>query len=214
MAVLSGSLALATGCAQSPPPVSDKVQAAYESGKALPTQVKQITVAAVGDSVTEGNSPDFNKAQLGTLSWPSRLPKTARFVGGWAKKGSTTATILANVQHVDADVAVIIAGTNDIDKLSFAQSSTNMEAIVAKVGARRTVISSIPPYDPDPEQAVSYNRQMEAFAKVRGWTFVDAMAGVRTAENTYAPGLTIDGVHPNEKAVDAISARLSEAVTG
>jgi lysophospholipase L1-like esterase len=209
---LSAAMTAMAGCAAAPPPVSDKVQAAYESGRALPTPVKQITVAAVGDSVTEGNSPDFNKSQLGTLSWVSHLPESERFVGGWAKKGSTTEMMLANVQHIDADVLVIIAGTNDINKLSFAQSSANISAIVAKIEPKRAVISSIPPYDPDPAKAASYNAQMEIFAKAQGWTFVDSMAGVRTIDNTYTPGLTADGVHPLEKAADAIGQAIGTVI--
>ena len=50
---LTAALVL-TGCAQAPPPVSDKVTAAYEAGKTLaPTPQKQLAVF-IGDSYTQG----------------------------------------------------------------------------------------------------------------------------------------------------------------
>lgn len=177
---------------------------------ATPT-AKVITVAAVGDSITEGNSQDFNNGRLGTLSWPSALPDGKQFVGGWAKKSATTQVMLDNVKPVAADVLVVIAGTNDLGKVEFETSAANIGAIVAKVGAKRAIISAIPPYDPSPEKAVSYNIQLVAFAKAQGWTFVDAMAGVRNGDR-YAPGMTGDGVHPTQAAVDLISKELNKAI--
>lgn len=152
-------------------------------------------------------------ARLGTLSWPSVLPAGEQFVGGWAKKGSTTQMILGSVKPVTADVLVIIAGTNDIDKLTFAQSASNIEGIVSTVGAKRAIISSIPPYDPAPEKAVAYNAQLEAFAKAHGWTFVDSMAAVRDGDR-YAPGMTFEGVHPTEQAVKLIGTAIAKAISG
>jgi lysophospholipase L1-like esterase len=200
--------------AQNQEPSPDKVQAAYQSRGTSPGPVKQITVAAVGDSITEGNSPDFNNGRLDALSWPSHLPANQRLVGGWARGGATTGTMLANVTPVYSDVAVIIAGTNDLGHMNFAQSASNIEGIVATVGATRTIISAIPPFDRAPEWAVSYNRQMETFASAHGWEFVDAMAGVRAANDRYIPSLTFDGIHPNVKGVERISAVLARSITG
>lgn len=214
--VFAVSAAVLTGCATEPPPVSPQVQAYYDSHKDLKSAVdpkpKAITVAAIGDSVTEGNSPDFNNGKLGTLSWPSALPDGEQFVGGWAKKGSTTQVMLDNVKPTTADVLVIIAGTNDLGKLPFATSAANIQSIVQKSGVKRVIVSSIPPRDADPASAVDYNAQLEPFVKAQGWEFVDAMAGVRTADNQYNPGMTIDGTHPTEPAVKLIRAAIAAKI--
>jgi lysophospholipase L1-like esterase len=213
VAVLAGALAVATGCTPTPPPVSDKVQSAYENGKSLPpAPAKPVTVAAAGDSITAGNSPDFNKGQLGTFSWPSLLPAGEAFAGGWAKGGASTSVIAANVQPVSADVLVLIAGTNDLGKVPFSVSAANLQAIVQKVGIKRVIVSAIPPYDPNPELAVEYNQELEPFVRAQGWEFVDAMAGVRDGDH-YAPGMTgDDGIHPTQPAVQLIAQAIAKQI--
>lgn len=173
-----------------------------------------MTFAAVGDSVTEGDSPDFNAGKTGSLSWPSHMPSGTKFAGGWAKRGSTTAAMAANVKPVPADVLVMIAGTNDIIQgVPFSESASNLKAIASKVAAKRVVVSAVPPLDQDPAAAAAYNQKLEALAGNAGWTFVDAMAGVRNGDR-YAPGMTADGVHPTLPGVNSISDALSKAIRG
>lgn len=62
--VFAMTAAVLAGCSYETPPVSEQVQSYYDGHKSLQSAVdpslKQITVTAAGDSVTEGNSPDFN----------------------------------------------------------------------------------------------------------------------------------------------------------
>jgi lysophospholipase L1-like esterase len=210
--VLSAALAATTGCASAPPPVSDKVQAAYERGRVLPTAAPVIRVAAVGDSTSEGSAPDFNQGITGPLSWPNMLPKGMGFVGGWAKGGASTELIRDRVSPIDADVLVVMAGTNDEGRFGFAESAANISAIVDKAGVNRVIVSSIAPRDPEPVAAATYNAKLEPFVRAQGWEYVDAWAGVRTDADQYAPGMTHDGIHPTQQAVDIVSQAISTAI--
>jgi lysophospholipase L1-like esterase len=210
--ILSAAFVGISGCASTPPPVSDKVQAAYEAGKSLQTAAPIIRVAAVGDSTTEGSAPDFNHGITGPLSWPNSLPAGLGFVGGWAKGGASTQLIRDSASHVDADVLVVMAGTNDARFIPFQESDANLKTIVDKVGVKRVIVSTIAPHDPDPVVASAYNRQLEPFVRTQGWEYVDAWAGVRTDTNQYAPGLSQDGIHPSQEAVNIIAQAIAGAI--
>ena len=215
LAVLSGSLALAAGCASESPPVSDQVQKSDDANSTLapsPTATptaQAVTFAAVGDSITVGDSPDFNSGKFGPLSWPSLAPPGTKFAGGWAVSGATTAAMASAVKPAPADVLVVIAGTNDlINGVPFVESAANLQTIVTTVGAKRVVVSSVPPLDVDPAASTDYNAQLQALAAREGWAFVDAMAGVRDGE-VYAEGMTADGIHPTAAGVKMISTALA-----
>jgi lysophospholipase L1-like esterase len=134
------------------------------------------------------------------------------FAGGWAKGGASTQLMRDSVSAVDADVLVVIAGTNDTSRVPFATSADNIKAIVAKVGVKRVIISSIAPRDANPDVAASYNAQLEPFVTAQGWEYVDAWAGVRTSNNQYSPAMTGDGVHPTEPAVKLLSAAIAKQI--
>jgi lysophospholipase L1-like esterase len=63
-ALLAAAVAVTTGCAAGPPPVSDKVQAAYESGRSLAPAVTKPAAVFFGDSYTHGTG-----ASTATTSW-------------------------------------------------------------------------------------------------------------------------------------------------
>jgi len=165
--------------------------------------VKPITFAAYGDSISNGNSPDFAAGKFGTLSWPSYVGP-ATFAGGWAKGGVQTAEMLAHAKPVTADVLILLAGTNDYGHgIPFAVTSANLDGIVKETGIGRVIVSAVPPNDSMPEAAVAFNEKLGRLASARGWKFVDPMAGVR-AGDVYAPGMTRDGIHPTEAAARII----------
>lgn len=173
-----------------------------------------LTFAAVGDSITNANSVDFAGLQVGDKSWVRYAAgPQLRFAGGWARGGAQTSTMARNAAPVSADVLVIIAGTNDTARgVSFATTSQNLVTIAQKVGAARVIVSAIPPRDSTPDVAVEFNRKLALFATAHGWTFVDAMAGVRDG-TVYADGMTRDGTHPSMSGARVIGAALAEAIT-
>jgi lysophospholipase L1-like esterase len=173
-----------------------------------------IRFAAVGDSITAGDSPNFSAGRTGSLSWVTYAAQHQGlvFAGGWAEGGSKTEKMVANIQPVKADVLVIIAGTNDFGNgVPFSTTTANLDQIVKAIGAPRIVISSVPPRDHFTGTADAYNAQLEQFVKSRGWTWVDAAAGVREG-NHYKTGLTIDGTHPTTAAAKILGDAIAQAI--
>lgn len=189
-----------------------------EPSSAEPTwpqdQPKAVRFAAVGDSITQGNSLDFSGGVTGSLSWVTyaRSPLEL-FAGGWAAGGATTARMAASVRPVRADVVVIIAGTNDLAQgVPFSVTASNIERIVATVGAPRVVVSAIPPRDSAQSTTAAFNASLKAFVAAQGWEWVDAAADLREGER-YAPGMSLDGIHPNQAGAEALGHALDVAIS-
>ena len=174
---------------------------------------KSVTFAAVGDSITEANSSDFLAGKIGSRSWVSHVGPEATFAGGWALSGARSSAMAENARDVEADVLVILAGTNDVfNDVPFEQSAGNLVRVAEKVGTEKVLISAIPPIDFEPELATRFNQELKQFAMSRGWVFVDPMTGIRE-DDRFAGGMTTDGVHPTEAAAQAIGTALGNAIT-
>lgn len=213
--VLAGSFAVVTGCAASPPPVSPQVQKYYDEhvvNQRVTPAAKVVTYAALGDSITEGDSPDFAAGRFGSLSWANYLGEGFGFGGGWARSGAQTSEILENAKPVQADVLILVVGANDYSNgVAFERTSANVVALVKKSGVSRVVVSSVPPRDETPELTVEYNRNLERLAGAQGWEFVDAAGGVRSGD-VYAPGMSHDGIHPTAKAARIMGEAIRAAI--
>ena len=145
--------------------------------------------AAVGDSITDADSPAFAAGDLGAASWTTYVVDDGfAFAGGWAEWGATTAMMADSVGPVDADVLVVLAGTNDVAfGIPFEDSAANLERIVEVVGIEDVLVVSIPPMDANPAGADVFNDRLEAFADDRGWRFVDASAGLPAFGPDFSP---------------------------
>jgi lysophospholipase L1-like esterase len=174
-----------------------------------------LTLAVVGDSISEADSRDFSSGLLGRASWVGHaVGDGVRFAGGWAVSGALTSQMARGARPVAADVLVVLAGTNDVYRgLPFAFSAANLRSIADTVGAGRVVVSSIPPIDFEPALVLSYNQQLRDFAVASGWEFVDAMMGIRTGDR-FADGMSADGVHPTVRAAEAIGAAIRAHLLG
>ena len=220
------ALSFSAGCSANPVPLAPSLSAAPSSSPdqsvdehpgsstaPAPTS-KPVTFAAVGDSITEANSTDFSAGKIGSRSWVSYVGPGVAFAGGWALSGARSAAMAENAKDVEADVLVIVAGTNDVyNDVPFEQSTRNLVRVAEKVGARKVLVSAIPPIDSEPELSPPFNQQLQQFAMSRGWVFVDPMAGVREGDR-FAAGMTTDGIHPTEAAAQVIGAALGKAITG
>lgn len=172
--------------------------------------------AAVGDSITDANSPDLPGGDLGTESWTTYVVAAGfEFAGGWAEWGAPTSLMADSVTAYDADVLVLLAGTNDVALgRPFAESAANLDRIVATVGIDAVVVSSIPPMDALPDGAAQYNAQLESLAADRGWRFVDASAGLRTADGRFLEGMSYDGLHPTEQGARVLGEGIAAVLPG
>jgi lysophospholipase L1-like esterase len=201
-----------------PEPVASKVQDYYDKSVAgakvtNAPDAKTVRYAAYGDSISEGNSPSFVDGKFGSLSWASYLGPGFTFAGGWADGGVKSATMLEHAKPVKADALVIIAGTNDYGNgVPFDESAANIAGIVQKVGAKRVLVSAVPPSDILPAEAAAFNTELKAFVASKGWGWVDSSAKLRTNDNAYVEGMTVDGTHPTEKAARIIGETIRAAL--
>ena len=175
-----------------------------------------LALAVVGDSISEADSRDFSAGVLGPGSWVSHaIGDGVRFAGGWAVSGALTSQMARGARPVPADVLVVLAGTNDVASgLPFESCAVNLRSIVGTIGAPRVVVSSIPPMDFAPSFATDFNQRLRDLADQVGWEFVDAMAGIRDGDARFAPGMSVDGVHPTAEAARVIGGAIRAHVVG
>ncbi|WP_293699381.1 SGNH/GDSL hydrolase family protein [uncultured Agrococcus sp.] len=198
-----------TGCVETPqenlPPATDAA-------------VDVIRMAAVGDSITAGDSPDLAGGVPGLESWVHyAIGPDVELVGGWAEPGASISQMAEAVTvPFEADVLVILAGTNDAEWISREEIDSGLRSIVDRAGVETIVLSSVPPNDLAIENTLQLNESLEITARQNGWTWVDSSAGLREGER-FAEGMTYDGVHPTQDGArvigEAIHAAVLEAVS-
>ncbi len=172
------------------------------------------TFAAVGDSITDADSPDFAAGNIGEASWTRYVMDDGfAFAGGWAEWGATTTMMADSAGPVDADVLVLLAGTNDVAfGIPFEDSAANLDRIVEVVGIDEVVVVSIPPLDALPAGAEAYNERLHDLATDQGWRFVDASAGLRTTDGRFVEGMSFDGLHPSAEGARVLGEAIATAL--
>lgn len=203
---LTLSLAVLTGaCGGQPGPAAAPVTPS--------ARTDATRLAVVGDSITEADSPDFEGGDLGAESWVYHaVGEDLVLVGGWARWGATTSQMAAAVEPVDADVLVILAGTNDVGSGATHESTlANLREIAGTVGAPQVVLSAVPPIDAAPALATDLNAALEDLARQEGWAWVDAPAELRDGER-FAAGMASDGLHPTRRGARVLGGSIREAV--
>lgn len=176
--------------------------------------VDAVRMAVVGDSITAADSEHLAGGMLGAQSWVSyAVGEDVAFAGGWAQWGARTAQMADGIaEPFDADVLVILAGTNDAyaDDLD-AEIGAHLVRIAERAGVDEIVLSSIPPLEPAPDRAEAVNAFLEPFAEQQGWIWVDATAGLRDGDG-FAPGTSYDGVHLTEAGARIVGGAIADAV--
>lgn len=172
-----------------------------------------IRMAAVGDSITDGDSRDFSGGVPGPESWASyAVGPEVDFVGGWAEWGaSTEAMVQAVMKPLDAEVLVILVGTNDVGLTSHEQIGMHLDELAETAGTGEVVLFSIPPNDFSLDGTVDLNAYLEDLASEQGWVWVDSASGLRDGDR-YLDGMSYDGIHPNETGARVIGEAIGEAV--
>jgi lysophospholipase L1-like esterase len=172
-----------------------------------------VTFVVVGDSLTAGSWPVYGEQQPGPGSWipgAERAPLVYR--GGWAVPGATTADMRAGVVPSKADVVVVLAGTNDVERgVPWETSRDNLVAIAATSRVDDVVLSTVPPLDTGPQQAEEYNQRLHELALEQGWHLVDPWVSVDRS-GAWAPGTSGDGIHPTPEVADAVGRSIRAAV--
>ncbi|KAA9150070.1 SGNH/GDSL hydrolase family protein [Microbacterium lushaniae] len=191
-------VALASGCARTtgyPAPSSASPAATAPAAAAAEDPVR---MAVVGDSLSEGDSADFSGGDFGDRSWlPWALDERVVFAGGWAVSGALTEAMAENVRPYDADVLVILGGTNDLALgIDLRDTQRHLVEIADTASVERVVLVGVPPIDFAPDTVGPYNQALRELAAERGWEFADAAAELRAPDETFREGLTWDGLHP------------------
>jgi hypothetical protein len=200
-AVLAAAMLGLAGCALAPatPPA---------------TADDAITFAVAGDSLTAWDDQSFPEpdGDLDPITWTHWvIADGLELAGGYARGFATARDIADNMVAVDADVLVVMVGTNDTGVTDTDAVLASIDDIVATAGARSVLISAIPPDDGFAAEALTYNLALVEHAADRGWAFVDPWADMRV-DGVWAEGLSIDGVHPTPDAAEVAGVVISGAI--
>ena len=191
------------GCAVSPPAATGSE----------PTAVR---FAVAGDSLTSWTNvsfpnPDGDFDERTWLHWALESPEL-ELLGGYAHPGARSGGIIEAIGPVDAEVLVVMAGTNDIGRAPAPEVLDNIEGIVAIVGAETVIVCAIPPRVDLIEEAAELNAGLEARAGDQGWIFIDPWVTARDATGSWSPGATTDGIHTTPESARAASDVITAAM--
>ena len=170
------------------------------------------TFAVVGDSITAGGEVISDARVGGSASWVPAAAEASglTFVGGWAVPGATTEDALVSVVPDDADVLVVMLGTNDVLRdRPWEESAADLAGIAASAGERLVAVVTIAPSDPVPDARRAYNAQLAQLAVEQGWALVDPWADVESGDR-FVAGATTDGTHLTDQAAQLVGFRLGE----
>ena len=210
LTVFTGLLGISGG-----PRANEPVPQAF----ALPAGGTQTTFMVAGDSITAAGSHTVAAGHVGEASWVNYVntpgaPATLVWTGGWALGGAQSGDMAAALRHGTADALVLLAGTNDLAHgTPHARIAQNLIRISSIVQSPTVLLASVPPRDDAVAATVAYNDFLQQLALDRGWQFVDASAGLRSEENTFADGLSTDGVHPNVAGAKILGAAIGQGLT-
>jgi acyl-CoA thioesterase-1 len=190
---------------------------------ATPVTAGQITVAALGDSLTQGYGlPDGDGFVPQLQAWLDAHGGGILMINAGVS-GDTTAGGLARIDWTlagDVDALIVALGGNDLLRgLEPAESRANLDAILAKAAARNLpvllVASSAPGnYGADykaefdaiyPDLAAKYGTRLAP-------GFLDILLDGRDAAAVLRDYLQNDGLHPNKDGVALIVERLGPEV--
>lgn len=212
VAVLAAALA---GCtAAPPPPTAPRGLADAEDRR---DRESVIRVAFAGDSLTAGCMQVLEEG-ADPCSWTGAADAApgVHVVGGWAEWGAPASRIAEEIEPVDAEVLVILAGSNDaMIGIPLEEELVALDAIVATVGAADVLLIALPPVDSLARDGdvVFRNAALEQRAENRGWAWLDPWRGfVERDPYVWRPGITNDGIHPGEGTQAAVGQRIADAV--
>lgn len=175
------------------------------------TPVQSFTFAVAGDSLTAWDNHSFPHpaGDFSTVTWTHwAMSSDVELVGGYAREDAMAAEIAEKIIPVEADVLVVMVGTNDAGTTPVTELLDQITRIVETTGVETVLISTIPPVDGSAE----YNAALERLAGSQEWAFVDPWVGLRRDDGEWLDGSTNDGVHPTPDSAKLVGAALVVAM--
>ncbi len=229
---------VATGCTPAPPPVSDRVQQAYEAGRTLkplgptatptptPTAAPK-TVAFLGDSYTAGDGASTGNTWVELLSaannWqPMNFGRagtgylTSLESGGAATCGlDICPNYLAMADlaiEAKPDVVIVSGGHNDgavlYPQLKFAIAELFAKLRTGLPDAEIIAIAPVWADEPLAEDATAVTEAVEAGVIAAGGSFIDLGTPLENRPELISP----DFVHPNDAGHQHLATVTGEAL--
>jgi len=211
--VLASGQAVKEGLKDPPPPAEVVDPASTRCAGVYEPVVggdRRMDIAVVGDRVTAAGPPDDP-----ATSWATYVTgHGVRVTQSWVDRDARVRDLADEVGPSDADVLVVLAGTNDLD---FGTVTDELELSLARLveaaGADRVLVSSVPPIDGQPQKTADYNELLARIAYRHDWSFVDAGASVVRPDCRYRTGLTTDGTRPSVEGARAIGEAIRGVLT-
>lgn len=179
-----------------------------------------VRVAIVGDSETSWSPPYAGKP---AQSWVNTMKSAATpVVGGWAVPGATIADMESGLKYVEADVFVMMVGTNDLPipyrgkvGTPVDQRLAAMDRMAVKMNATETVVLAVPPFGYGIGQGELWNAQLRDYATSRGFTYLDPWTHAKDSKGMWKAGAHYgDAVHPSPTAAAAVGLSVRNMIAG
>lgn len=203
------------------PPLSAATVAKVQSvlARGITAGNRLSVFAKVGDSITESASflgdvghgwYDLGAyaALLPTIQWfsgtvingtNSFARQSASATAGWTTTDVLAGPLAAELQATRPAYAIIMLGTNDLDRMGVTEYRTNMQAIVDRCVTFGTVpiLSTIPDRRDNSAKAalaIVFNDTIRSLATANSVPLIDYWSALQPLPNH---GVSADGIHPN-----------------
>lgn len=191
-----------------------------EANAALPAPAKgEKRIVFIGNSITDG--------------WPNAHPdffKSNNYVGRGIS-GQTSPQLLSRFRQDVINlkpVAVLInIGTNDVAQNTgpyneeFTLGNIMSMAELADANGIKVILSSVTPageypwrkeIKDVPQKIMSLNAKIKAYAKEKGFSYIDYFSVMCDENNALKSNLGTDGVHPNEEGYKIMEATAKKVI--
>ncbi len=191
-----------------------------EANAALPAPAKgEKRVVFIGNSITDG--------------WPNAHPdffKSNNYVGRGIS-GQTSPQLLSrfrqDVINIKPVAVLINIGTNDVAQNTgpyneeFTLGNIMSMAELADANGIKVILSSVTPageypwrkeIKDVPQKIMSLNAKIKAYAKEKGFSYIDYFSVMCDENNALKNNLGTDGVHPNEEGYKIMEATAKKVI--
>ena len=177
---------------------------------------RPLVVTVLGDSITAGYGLPGKAALPNQLHLALNRLGVANVVRAAGVSGDTTAGGLGRVDfsvQKDTDLAIVALGGNDLlQGLDPKGTRANLDGIIKKLKARKILVllaGIVAPTQVGGGYARDFNAVFTSLAKVHGVPlYPNLIEGVARQRTLNQP----DGIHPNARGVQVITARLAPVV--